>query len=83
MEYAGQIAPRNVSFAPWVTQTDISIRQNIPIPGRSSLQVSLDMFNFWNLIDDESGIVRYVPFGTVTAARYSGMTDDGLPIYDL
>jgi hypothetical protein len=82
-KYAGQIAPRNVSFAPWITQTDLSIRQNIPIPGRSSLQVSLDMFNFWNLIDNESGIVRYVPYGTVTAARYDGMTEDGLPMYTL
>ncbi|MCG6947834.1 MAG: TonB-dependent receptor [Acidobacteria bacterium] len=82
-QYAGQIAPRNCSFAPWITQTDLSIRQNIPIPGKSSLQVSFDMFNFWNLIDDESGHVQYVPYGTVTAARYSGMTDDGKPIYDL
>jgi len=35
-KYAGQMAPRNASFCPWITQTDLAIRQNIPIPGRSS-----------------------------------------------
>ena len=48
-----------------------------------SLQVSLDIFNFWNLIDDESGHVQYVPFGTLTPISYEGVTEDGLPIYEL
>jgi len=81
--YGGKITPRNPYTAPWITQTDLAIRQNIPIPGRSSLQVSLDIFNFWNLIDDESGHVQYVPFGTLTPISYEGVTDDGKPIYEL
>jgi hypothetical protein len=81
--YKGEIAPRNVSGQPWVTQTDIAVRQNIPLPGIHSLQISLDVFNFWNLIDDESGHVNYIPFGTVTPVSYEGVTDDGKPIYEL
>jgi len=81
--YGGQITPRNPYSAPWITQTDLAIRQNIPIPGNSSLQVSLDIFNFWNLIDDESGHVQFVSFGTQTPITYEGVTDDGLPIYEL
>ena len=82
-QYMGQIVPRNSSNQPWVTQTDLAIRQNIPVPGKSSLQVSLDIFNFWNLIDDESGHVRYVNYGNVTPLRWMGQNDEGLPIYQL
>jgi hypothetical protein len=81
--YMGQITPRNPYKAPWITQTDLAIRQNVPIPGNSSLQVSLDIFNFWNLINDESGHVKYVPFGTLQPVEYQGVTDDGTPIYRL
>jgi len=81
--YMGQIVPRNSSSQPWVTQTDLAIRQNIPVPGKSSLQVSLDIFNFWNMIDDESGHVQYVNYGTVTPLRYMGQNEDDLPIYQL
>jgi hypothetical protein len=82
-KYAGRILPRNAYNAPWVTQTDLAIRQNIPIPGRSSLQVSLDIFNFWNLIDSDSGHVKYIQYGTLNPVEYQGTTDDGLPIYEL
>ncbi len=83
LQYAGGVAPRNVTNQPYITQTDLAIRQNIPIPGNSSLQVSLDIFNFWNMIDSESGLVEYVSFGTVEPVRYIGVTDDGKPIYEL
>ncbi len=81
--YKGQVTPRNPYTAPWITQTDLAIRQNIPIPGKSSLQVSLDIFNFWNLINDESGHVEYVRFGALSPVTYRGVTEDGLPIYEL
>jgi hypothetical protein len=82
-KYKGRIAPRNSLRQPYVTQTDLAIRQNIPVPGKSSLQVLFDIYNFWNLIDDDSGWVRYVPFGTATPFTYEGVTDDGKPIYEL
>ncbi len=83
LKYAGTYAPRNANGQPWVTQTDLSIRQNIPIPGRSHFQLSLDIMNFWNLIDDESGHVRYMAFGTVRPYVWTGNTDDGKPIIEL
>jgi hypothetical protein len=83
MKYAGGIAPRNVNYQEYFMQTDLSFRQNIPIPGRSTIQLSLDIFNFWNMVDSDSGVVRYIRFGTVDPVRYRGVTDDGLPIYDL
>jgi hypothetical protein len=82
-KYSGKIAPRNSLNQPYVTQTDLSIRQNIPVPGKSSLQVLFDVYNFWNLIDSDSGWVRYVPFGTVQPVTFEGVSDDGKPIYTL
>jgi hypothetical protein len=36
-----------------------------------------------NLIDEDSGLLRYVNFGTVAPVEYQGMTADGKPIYEL
>ena len=83
LKYGGSYAPRNASQQPYVTQTDLGIRQNIPIPGDSSLQVSLDIANFWNLIDSNSGLVQYIPLGYYAAVTYRGMNEDGKPIYQL
>ncbi len=83
MQYAGGVAPRNATNQPYVTQTDLAIRQNIPIPGDSSLQVSLDIFNFWNIIDSESGLVRYALNGAVSPIVYRGLSADNKPIYEL
>jgi hypothetical protein len=80
--FAGRILPRNHYSSPWTTQTDLAIRQNIPLPGRHSLQLSFDIFNFWNLIDNESGHVEYV-FYTLQSVDYLGVNDDGLPIYEV
>jgi hypothetical protein len=81
--YKGQVVDRNASGQPWVTQTDIAVRQNIPLPGRHGLQISLDIFNFWNMIDNESGLVRYINFGTVSPVSYRGVSGEGQPIYEL
>jgi hypothetical protein len=83
MTYAGGVAPRNATNQPYITQTDLAIRQNIPIPGDSSLQVSFDIFNFWNMIDSESGLIRYANNAAVSPVVYRGVTDGGLPIYEL
>jgi len=83
LKYAGRYAPRNAVAQPYVTQLDLGIRQNIPIPGDSTLQISLDIANFWNLIDSNSGIVEYLPFGALSPLTYEGVTDDGKPIYEL
>jgi hypothetical protein len=83
MKYGGGIAPRNATNQPYTNQTDLAIRQNIPIPGSSSLQISFDIFNFWNMIDSESGLIRYAQNGAVSPIVYRGVTDDGTPIYEL
>ncbi len=81
-DYKGKIAPRNGSRAPWTHSLDLHVGQDIPV-GYGNLQVTLDVFNFMNLIDSNAGHVRYVPFGTVSPVTYLGTSDAGKPIYEL
>lgn len=78
----GRIAPRNCGNAPWNHTLDLHIDQQIPLRG-TNFSVTLDIVNLANLIDEDSGLLRYVNFGAVTPVEYQGMTDDGKPIYEL
>jgi len=79
----GGIVERNASRAPWIHQLDFHYGVKVPF-GRYEPEVTLDIFNFGNLIDSDTGTVRFVPFGEVSPVRYLG-TDaaTGLPIYRL
>ncbi len=78
----GGIAPRNCSNAPWIHSFDLRISQDIPIK-RANLQLSFDLFNLANLLDDDSGLLEYANFNTIGVIDFIGTTDDGRPIYSL
>ena len=78
----GSIVERNCSSAPWIHSLDIRVAQDIPI-SRVNVQLTLDIFNFANFLDDDSGVSRYVRFNAVAPVDFIGTTDDGLPIYEL
>ena len=80
--HRGQIAPRNCSRAPWSESLDLRFAQDIPIKN-SKLQLTLDLANFLNLLDEDSGHLRFVNFSTVSVVSYSGVSEDGKPIYGL
>ncbi len=80
--YRGQIAPRNASVAPWSHSLDLRLAQDIPIKN-SSLQLTFDIVNLGNMLDSDSGLLRFANFNTVTPARYDGVTSDGIPRYTL
>ncbi len=82
-KYMGKIAPRNAKYGPWTQSLDLHIGQNIPVP-YGELELTGDILNFLNLIDDKSGWVTYVNFGTLTPAKYLGIDQaTGKPIYQL
>jgi hypothetical protein len=66
-ERRGQYAEKNGSFAPFTSQFDLVLRQDIGADlggDLHRLQVSFDIFNVANLINNEWGVVYAVP-GTV------------------
>jgi hypothetical protein len=78
----GGIAPRNCAEGPWSQSLDLRLAQAIPV-GFGNAEVTLDLVNLLNLVDEDSGLVKFVNFGTTTVARYRGLTADGRPIYEL
>lgn len=79
----GGIARRNCSSAPWNHSLDVHVAQEIPI-GATSFDLTLDILNVVNLIDEDSGVLRFVPFSTVSPVDFLGVDEaTGLPIYEL
>ena len=78
----GGVAPRNCSNAPSHHTLDIHIAQTIPIRG-INLQLTADIINLMNLIDEDSGTLKYVNFNAQNLVEVEGVTADGKPIYNL
>ena len=78
---AGKILDRNSSVSPWSHLLDFHYALGIPIKIVRT-EVTIDVLNLLNLLDDQSGVVKYVAFGTTTPVKYQG-TDaaTGKPIY--
>ncbi len=83
-KYKGRVTERNESWAPWTTTLDLGIRQRMPFFAGTNFELTLDILNFLNLLDSDSGHVRFVRFGTVTPFSYQGVDQaTGKPIYEL
>jgi hypothetical protein len=61
--YRGQIAPRNGFNSPWVTTADLRLAQEIPLGWKDlRAMLTLDIENLANLINNDWGQLRQVPF---------------------
>lgn len=81
--HRGEIAPRNVSIGPWTSQLDLRVAQDVTVFG-SKVQLSLDVLNFWNLIDKDSGHVNFPNNNAIAPITFVGVdTATGKPIYSL
>ncbi|MCB1058435.1 MAG: TonB-dependent receptor [Acidobacteria bacterium] len=79
----GKIVKRNASRAPWTQQLDFKLAQDVRF-GKYAFQITLDILNFWNLIDSDAGRVQYVPFAETSPVRFDGIdAATGKPIYRL
>jgi len=80
-KYRGQIAPRNALDAPWIHSLDFHYDVELPI-SVVRVQLTFDVLNLFNLIDSNSGLLRFVSFQTTTPLNYSGIDSaTGKPIY--
>jgi hypothetical protein len=77
----GQYAERNGALQPWRDQVDIKILQDIftNIGGKkNTLQLSLDIFNFTNLLNKDWGIVKTVNTPSLlTVSNTAALTPGG------
>ncbi len=80
--HRGTVAPRNCAKAPTHHTLDLHVAQTIPVKGLD-LQLTVDVENLMNLIDENSGLLRFANFNSQTLVEVEGITEDGKPIYNL
>ncbi|MDY7093019.1 MAG: carboxypeptidase regulatory-like domain-containing protein [Acidobacteriota bacterium] len=78
----GGSVERNSDLAPWSHTLDLHLEQALPI-GPGNLALTFDLINLGNLLDSDSGQVRYVNFNAKEVWEIEGFTDDGTPIISL
>jgi outer membrane receptor for ferrienterochelin and colicin len=54
-DYVGQVVPRNTCRQPWFNRLDLSIRKDIPTVNGQSAELSLDLFNVLNGLNNDWG----------------------------
>ena len=68
----GQYAERNGARAPWSNVVDLKLLQDVYLKSgdnRHTLQFSLDIFNFTNLLNKDWGVRRFVSFSNAAPIR--------------
>ena len=78
----GRSLTRNNDNAPWSHTLDLHIAQDIPV-GRGKLELTFDILNLGNLLDEDSGLLKFVQFNAKELWEVEGITDDGRPIISL
>ncbi len=54
-QYRGQVMPRNAGRSPWQNQMDLQYALNIPTGGRTKAEITVNVFNFLNLLNANWG----------------------------
>ncbi|HRY45819.1 MAG TPA: hypothetical protein P5164_17950, partial [Thermoanaerobaculia bacterium] len=77
----GRVAERNALDAPWIRSLDFHYDFELPISVVKT-QITFDVLNLINLVDNNSGLLRYVSNQTYSALNYSGIDSaTGKPRY--
>ena len=79
-DHRGQIAPRNVAKGPWNNSLDFRYAVNVPMSGRTRVELTMDVLNFLNLLNKDwgwqnfpffpsssgNGLIRYIGIDAAT-----------------
>ena len=83
-KYAGSAVPRNSGASDWVNRLDLRIAQEFDLRGDLKLELWASVQNVLNLINDEWGQTREIPFSfTLQVADAEWDQASGLIIYDV
>ncbi|WP_116124609.1 TonB-dependent receptor [Lewinella sp. IMCC34183] len=81
----GQFAERNGAWGPFKVIFDARVLQDFKIPmsnGKENvLQISLDVFNLNNLLNENWGRLNSLGFGTYSLVNLEDISDDGVPSF--
>jgi hypothetical protein len=71
-EARGEVIERNTADAPWQNVLDLRLAQTIETFEGQDIQVTVDIENVLNLLNDDWGRVRSTSFNTLTAWDFQG-----------
>jgi hypothetical protein len=80
-ESRGRIAERNCARQPFTNIVDVKFAVRIPAR-RANVELTFDILNFTNLLNDEWGRYEFLDFQTLNSVAYRGI-ENGRPIYDI
>ena len=75
-ERRGQYVERNGDRAPWVSQLDLKFIQEFSL-SKNRLQISLDIFNFANLLNSDWGEREFINSDEIPLITTAGVSDNG------
>ncbi len=79
----GQITERNCGRQPFTNNVDVKFAVGLPAR-RARVELTFDILNFMNLLNDEWGRYEFLDFQTLNALGYGGIdAATGKPIYDI
>jgi hypothetical protein len=82
-ESRGSIAERNCGRLPFTNIVDVKFALRVPA-GRTNVELTFDILNFTNLLNDEWGRYEFLDFQTLNALAYRGIdAATNKPIYDI
>jgi Carboxypeptidase regulatory-like domain len=83
-DHRGEIPERNTGRGPWTNVVDFRLAFDVPLRGRNNFQITLDVSNFLNMLNNDWGVVRYPNFNEVSPFAFRGVdAATGKMIYDL
>jgi hypothetical protein len=71
----GEVTERNGALLPWLHRVDVRISQDVKVYGSNRIQLTFDVLNFGNLLNNEWGVSK-API-TRTPVRYRGVDAQG------
>ncbi|QHV96740.1 TonB-dependent receptor [Spirosoma endbachense] len=79
--HRGQVAEKFTSFTPWFSTLDIRVLQELMLANKHTIQLSLDILNFGNLLNSNWGVRQFASYTGL--AQPLGVTTDGtgVPTY--
>jgi len=82
----GDYVERNGALLPWLHRFDVKILQDVFTnigKQKNTLQLSLDIINFGNMLNSKWGVQQQLISGANTLLRKAGTTPEGQPIFTM
>lgn len=79
-EHRGEVVPRHNDRQPWRNVLDLRVTQQIDTFNGQSVELTANIFNVLNLLNDDWGEIQFTEFNNTTLFNFYGLNDEGKPV---